>query len=222
MGGSFSSTSSSAKKKAPGGTISQVDRAVLDLKNSRDRLQKYKTKLENDEQKILKKAKQAKDAGQTKTALGLLRLKKYKRTEVESVENQLLTVLQMVNTIDSKQNEQQMLGALKTGKDALSKLQQETSVDDVIELMDQIAEQNEVEKEVSQILQGVPSLSIEDEAQVEAELAALAAELAGETTPELPQAPTEKLPEPLPQAPTDKLPEVGKVAEGEKKVAVAS
>jgi hypothetical protein len=189
MGGSFSKP-----KPPPRGTISDVDRAVLDLKNARDRLRKYKSQLERDEVKLLLKAKEAKDAGKTKTALGILRLKKYKTNEVESVENQLLTVLQMVDTIDSKQNEAQLLTALRTGKDALHKMQQETTVEDVLELMDKIQEQASVEQEISDILSGVPSLSVQDEALVELELEALEAELHVPTSV-LPQVPSHKLPE---------------------------
>lgn len=197
------SSKSSTKASPPGGTVSDVDRAMLDLKNSRDRLQRFRKKLEQDETKLLQKAKEAKAAGRTKTAMGLLRLKKYKAQEVTNVENQLLTVLQMVGTIDSKQNEKQLLDALRTGKDSLAKMQKETTVDDVLELMDQIQEQNEVEKEVTEILSGVPSLSLEDEALVEAELESLmgVTNATAVDPEELPQVPTEKLPELMPQVP---------------------
>mmetsp|Transcript_11008 Transcript_11008/g.18244 ORF Transcript_11008/g.18244 Transcript_11008/m.18244 type:complete len:226 (-) Transcript_11008:223-900(-) len=211
MGGG--SSKPAVKKKAPGGTVSSVDRAMLDLKNARDRLQKYKSKLESEELKLLHRAKQAKEAGNTKTALGLLRLKKYKTVQVDQVENQLLTVLQMVETIDSKQNETQLLTALRTGKDALQKMQQETTVEDVLDLMESIQEQNDVEKEVTEILSGVPSLSVEDEALVEAELEALEAEMLLPTT--MDTKPSTDAPDKLPEVPTTKLPEL--VVPAEKK-----
>ena len=191
-----------------------MDRATLDLKNSRDKLSKYKKKLEQDEAKILARAKKAKEAGQTKTALNLLRLRKMKLREVENVEGQLLNVMQMVQTIDSKQNETQVLAAMAKGKDTLKKMHEETTVDDVLDLMDQIQEQNEVEREISNILQDAPTLSVEDEAAVEAELEALMQQ----DTIDLPAVPTTT---PLPTAPTTKLPEVS-TAESEKRVAVAS
>ena len=154
-----------------------MDRAVLDLKNARDRLQKYKTKLESDEQKLLLKAKQAKDAGNNTTALHLLKLKKMKNRDYDGVNTQLLTVMTLVETISSKQNEKEVLTAMRTGKDALQKLHEETTVDDVLQLMDQITEQNELEHEISEVLSGVPALSASDEETVEAELASLAANL---------------------------------------------
>jgi charged multivesicular body protein 6 len=222
MGG-FSSKSASANKKPPTGTgtISSVDRAVLDLKNARDRLSRYKKKLELDEAKLVARAKREKEAGRTKTALNLLRLRKIKHNEVDLVEGQLLNVLQMVGTIDSKQNEAQVLEALKTGKDTLQKMHEETTVDDVLDLMDQIQEQNEVEREISDILAGTPtSLSVQDEAAVEAELEALIQEQEQQQEPTtLPMAPQTKLPDHLPVAPNTDLPAI---AEPEKKVAVAS
>ena len=216
MGGT-QSTASKKPKRAPGGTISDVDRAVLDLKNSRDRLGKYKKKLETDEARLVARAKQAKQEGQTKNALNLLKLRKIKLREAENVEGQLLTVMQMVQTIDSKQNEAQVLAAMAKGKNTLQKMHEETSVDDVLDLMDAITEQNEVEREISNILEGSPSLSVEDEAAVEAELEAMLTEMNGDTTV-LPVVPDSQ---PLPVVPTDKLPE-RQTAETNKKVAVAS
>jgi hypothetical protein len=103
-------------------------------------------------------------------------------------------------------------------------------VDDVLDLMDQIQEQNQVEQEISDVLAGAPtSLSVQDEAAVEAELEALIQQQQQQqqqrkqtTTSapvELPTAPQTKLPEHLPVAPTAELPAI---VEPEKKVAVAS
>ena len=108
----------------------------------------------------------------------------------------------LVETISSKQNEKEVLSAMRTGKDALQKLHEETTVDDVLELMDQITEQNELEHEISEVLSGVPALSASDEETVEAELASLEAEVTGKS--KLPEVPTIA---PLPDVPTNSLPE---------------
>jgi charged multivesicular body protein 6 len=209
MGGS-----SSKPKKTPVPEISQIDRAVLDLKNARDRLHRYRKKLEQDEEKLVAQAKKAKEAGKKEKAIGLLRLRKYKQAQASSCESQLLNVLQLVETIDSKQNEAQVLSALAAGKDTLKKMHAETTVDDVLNLMDEVREEIEVEHEINAILNEVPNLSPEDEDAVAAELEALQKEMEGTTTtiPNLPVAPDTKLP-------TIKLPEE-KVPQKEARVAV--
>lgn len=213
MGGSGSKAA--PKKAVP--AISEIDRAVLDLKNSRDRLHRYRTKLERDDDRMLSSAKAAKDAGQTKKALGILRLRKYKQAQAEACEAQLLTVLQLVETIDSKQNQSAVLQAMAAGKDTLKKMHEEMSVEDVMDLMDQVSEENEAEQEINEILQGVPNLSMDQEESVEAELQALEDMMNAATAVDtLPTAPTTKLPEALPTAPTTPV----KVPE--KRVAVAS
>lgn len=180
---------SSKPKKVPTPEISAVDRAVLDLKNARDRLRQYRKKLEQDDAKLVAQAKKARDAGKKQQALGILRLRKYKEVQATNCENQLLNVLQMVETIDSKQNEAQVLSALAAGKDTLKKMHEERTVDDVLDLMDAVREEIEVEQEINQILQGVPTLSPEDEEAAIAELQALEGEKI-----ELPIAPTGGVP----------------------------
>jgi division protein CdvB (Snf7/Vps24/ESCRT-III family) len=199
MGGKSSKPSNTRKPAThvAAGKITEIDRAMLDLKNARDRLQKYRNRLSREETQLVERARQAKERGHTKQALGLLRLKKYKNVTIDQVEQKLLTVLQMVETIDSKQNEKEFLSALRSGKDALAQMQKETTVEDVLQLMEQIQEQNEVEKEVAEILSNVPSLSAVDEATVEAELLALEtnSEIGGKEELDLPSAPTAKLPQ---------------------------
>ena len=200
MGGS--SSKQIKAKPPPVAQISSIDRAVLDLKNARDRLQRYRRKLEQDDARLLAQAKKAKDAGKTKQALGVLRLRKFKQTQATQCEDQLLNVLQMVETIGSKQNESAVLSALAAGKDTLKKMHEETSVEHVLDLMEEIREEIEVEQEITGILAGVPELSPADEEAVEAELEALQAAM--EKPLDLPNVPTTKLPEV--QTPVDVVP----------------
>lgn len=207
---------SSKPKKVPTPQISEMDRAVLDLKNARDRLQRYRKKLEQDDAKLVAQAKKARDAGKKKQAIGLLRLRKYKETQATNCENQLLNVLQMVETIDSKQNEKQVLHALAAGKNTLKVMHEETTVEDVLDLMDAVREEIEVEQEINHILEGVPELSPADEEAVAAEMEALQAEVLGTTTTTTPTTVVED----LPVAPTTKLPDI-KVPETPKETRVA-
>ena len=143
------------KSKAPkGGAITPLDRAILDLKNSRDRLTKYRSKLELDSSKLTTRAKALHSEGNTSYALQLLRLRKYKLKEVDRVDEQLLTVLHMVEKISEKQNEQEVIVAMKRGKDALQILHDEMGIDDVLDLMDDIKDQDAVEKRINEVLGG--------------------------------------------------------------------
>ncbi len=223
MGGAFSSSSSSSsKKKKAGGTITDIDRAVLDLKNSRDRLNRYKAKLERDNEKLKSRAKQLNSEGKKSTALNLLKLRKYKIKEVDRVDAQLMTIFQMVEQIQSKENEVEVLAAMRSGKNALNKLHEETSIEDVLQLMDEVQEANEVEKEISEILGSgaADALTSDEEDQIAAEFAALEKEMA-ETKVE------KETDVNLPEVPSTKLPEVKDVVEEakpqkEQRVAVAS
>lgn len=192
MGGVLSKKNSPKKPE-----ITEIDRAILDLKNARDRLHKYRTKLENDEARLVQQARIARDANKKERALGLLRLRKYKQSQAITCEDQLLNVLKMVETIDSKQNEIKLLSALAAGKDSLKRMHEETTVDDVLNLMDEIKEEIDVENEITEILSAVPTLSAADEEAVEAELAALDMEMYKTTSEEidLPAVPTNKLPD---------------------------
>jgi|UniRef100_A0A7S2UH55 hypothetical protein len=193
MGGSYSSTSK--KKVPPKGSISDVDRAVLDLKNTRDRLTRYRSKLQLDQKKLLLRAKALKDGGDERAALGLLRLRRYKIKEADNVESQLLTVLEMVDTIGSKQNEKELMGAIAVGKDALKQMHEEMSIDDVLSLMDEVTEQNEVEQQINEIIGAGSALTDTDEAEIEAELAKLEEAMLSDQQSTLPVAPSGKLPE---------------------------
>jgi charged multivesicular body protein 6 len=187
MGAVFSSKGGTKKKVE----VTSVDRTILDLKNSRDRLQRYRTKLERDDERLLVQAKLAKTQNRKETALGLLRLRQFKRDQLANCEDQLLNVMKLVETIGSKQNDVTVLSAMRAGKDTLKQLHEETTVDDILNLMESIQEEHEVEREVADILQNVPKLSADAELAVEQELEALEASL----LPSLPVAPDTKLPE---------------------------
>lgn len=206
--GSYLSTSSKPQRKAaPGGVITTADRAVLDLKNSRDRLGRFKKKLEMDQEKLLDRAKKSQKEGNKSMAIHLMKLRKHKTSEVTNVENQLLTIYEMVDKIAGEENEMEIMKAMEEGKNALEYLHREMTVDDVLHLMDEIEEQSEVEHQINEILSQGAGLSSIDESAIEDELAEMERELRkqlGTTTENssLPVAPTDALPDILPNVPT--------------------
>lgn len=205
--------------KKPAGEVSQIDRAVLDLKVSRDRLTRYKKKLSLDSENLLAKARILKQKNDTKSALGLLKLRKMKENEVDKIDSQLLSIQSMVTNIQTKEQEAEVLNALRSGKNALEKLHKENTLEDVLKLMEDVEEQNELEKEINDALVHTgETLSGIEEEELELELQALMGDEV--------KAPINDEPVDLPVAPTDKLPEVETekepVKEKPARVAVAS
>lgn len=185
-----------------GGTVTAIDRATLDLKNSRDRLSRYRAKLDKDVEKLAARAKTLHGEGKSKQALQLMRLRKNKLQEVDRVEQQLLSVLQLVDKIAEKKNEQEVMVAMKRGKDALQKMHDQMGIDDVLNLMDDIRDQDDVEKQINEALgQDIVSADLDDEA-VLAELNQLEEELrleseaksSAEVNVNMPDVPSEPLP----------------------------
>ena len=206
MGGTFSSSSSSSssKTKAVKQGPSDQDRAILDLKNSRDRLKKYQRKMADESAKLQSQAIALHKAGKKDRALLCMKMKKFKEKKVGEVDDQLLNLEQMVQTIQWETETLKVYTALKEGNKALDAIHSVMSVEKVEELMDDTAEAIQVSNEISELLAG-EDLGIDDDA-VDAELAALEKEVLGgqeqaspgqvpvmpavPDTPVLPQVPT--------------------------------
>ena len=221
MGGRISKESKSKTKQVKSGAITPLDRAILDLKNSRDRLTKYRSKLDSDSSKLAARAKSLHAEGKTSYALQLLRLRKYKLQETDRVDEQLLTVLRMVDKISEKQNEQEVILAMKRGKDALQILHDEMGIDDVLDLMDDIRDQDEVEKRINEVLGGEGLRVVDDmeEDDILKELQKLEEEVNFET--EAKTDTSEGVD--LPSVPTKPIPKVdNRIDQKNEKVAVSS
>ena len=193
--------SKQTKSKKPAGEVSNIDRAVLDLKVSRDRLTRYKKKLSLDSDKLLAKARSLKHSNETKSALGLLKLRKMKQKEVDNIDSQLISIQTMVSNIQTKEQETEVLTALRSGKSALEKLHNENTLEDVLQLMEEIEEQNDMEKEINDVLVNTgETLTGIEEDELELELQALMGGTgtitdSGEDKVNLPEVPTSRLPE---------------------------
>ena len=152
-----------------------------------------------DSEKLLTKAKLYKSQNQTSTALNLLKLRKLKLKEADKINEQLLTIQSMVSNIQSKEQEKEVLTALRQGKNALQKLHEENTLEDVLKLMDEVEEQNEIEKQINDVVnQTGQNLSEFEEGELEDELLALMGGDAAEENEkplDLPNVPNQKLPE---------------------------
>lgn len=112
----------------------------------------------------------------------------------------------MVSNIQSKEEEKEVLAALRTGKNALEKLHTENSLEDVMNLMDDVQEQNELEEEINNVLVNTgETLTLVEEDELELELQAL---MEGDVTETPADVSPEKSELDLPEVPVNKLPEV--------------
>ncbi|KAJ1445103.1 Snf7-domain-containing protein [Pelagophyceae sp. CCMP2097] len=136
------------------GGVSASDRAVLDLKNARDDLRKYQTKLASESSQLTSAAAELLRAGKRDRALLTLKLRRYREEATNIVEGQLFTIEQLVNTIEWETQQSSVVSALQTGTRALRDLHAATSLESVSALMDETADALAAERALSELLGG--------------------------------------------------------------------
>ncbi|CAN0173318.1 unnamed protein product [Ectocarpus sp. 6 AP-2014] len=195
----------SRKKKRERDHVTDQDRAVLDLKNSRDRLTRYQKKLDLECAKLQAQAAAMVKEKRKDRALLLLKIKKLKQDQADKASSQLLSVHQMMDTIDWETQQLQVFNALKEGNVALNKLHEEMPLDKVEELMADTAESIAMEEEISKAIGG--SWTDANEEDLLAELAELESEAAPEPVPATaPEPVPATAPEPVPATAAEPVP----------------
>lgn len=113
----------------------------------------------------------------------LLRKKKYQEKLLSNTDAQLETIEKLASDIEFAQVEAQVISGLRVGNEALKKVNEILSIDEVEQILDETRESIEKQQEIDALLNG--ALTEEDEDEVLAELDALvAAEEGPEKTPE--------------------------------------
>lgn len=95
--------------------ITSKDRAVLDLKNARDKLRRYRGQLEKDSQKLEGQVKTLIALKQKNRALLLLKLKKVKENELEKLDVKLLNVYSMIQSVEWASINTSVISAIESG-----------------------------------------------------------------------------------------------------------
>ncbi|CAL8274132.1 unnamed protein product [Lota lota] len=180
-------------RKSHPSRITEQDRAILQLKQQRDKLKQYQKRITLQLEKERLLAKQLLTDGRKEKALVLLKKKRYQDQLLEKTENQISNLERMVQDIEFIQIELKVIEGLKVGNDCLKSMHEVMSIEDVERIMDETQEAIEYQRQIDEILAG--SLTQEDEDAVLAELEALTQ---GEDV-QLPDVPTEPLPE-VPEA----------------------
>ncbi|XP_034106497.1 charged multivesicular body protein 6-A [Drosophila albomicans] len=178
----------SSKKTAPS-RITEQDKAVLQLKQQRDRLKQYQKRIELQLENDRQLAKKCLQQGRKDRAKLLLRKKKYQESLLTNADKQLENLEKLAADLEFAQVEMKVLDGLKQGNAALKKVHDMLDINEVEKIMDETREGIEKQQEIDAILTDV--LTTEDEEDVLAELDALEAE---EQAVNLPTVPSEELP----------------------------
>ncbi|KNG48892.1 Snf7-domain-containing protein [Stemphylium lycopersici] len=173
--------SSSANK------ISAQDKAILDMKNQRDKLRQYQKRITvlTDREKEI--AKECLAKGDTSKAKLALRRKKYQESLLSKTDSQLAQLEVLTSDIEFALVQKDVLYGLQQGTAVLKEIHKEMGgIENVEKLLGENEEARAYQEEISEMLAN--KMSNQDEDEVEDELEALEAEVSG-TVPALPDAP---------------------------------
>ena len=193
-------------KKKNTSRITEQDKAILNLKKTRDQLLQYQKKIEGNLAKDRELAKQLLKDGKKDRAKLLLRKKKYHESLLTKTDGQLNNLETLVHDLEFSQVEKQVLDGLKEGNAALKKANEMFSIDEIEQIMDDTAEAIEKQREIESILSG--QLTDEEEEDVLKELENLAEDeesKVSDKVPELPNVPTDNLESTETSEPTKKV-----------------
>ncbi|XP_047505208.1 charged multivesicular body protein 6-A [Pieris napi] len=181
MGGLFS------KSKKPVSRVTEQDKAVLQLKQQRDKLKQYqkKTELNLERQRQLAKKLLAEDK-RDKAKL-LLKKKRYFENLLQNADIQLEKLEQLTHDLEFTQIEVQVLDGLKNGNAALKNIHEMLSIDEIERIMDETQEGIQKQREFDELISG--QLTGEDDEAIEAELEEML------DVKDLPEVPIDELPE---------------------------
>uniref|UniRef100_A0A1L8DFL0 Putative autotransporter adhesin n=1 Tax=Nyssomyia neivai TaxID=330878 RepID=A0A1L8DFL0_9DIPT len=185
------------KSKKPPSRITEQDKAVLQLKQQRDKLKQYQKRIELSLEKDRELAKKCLNTGRKERAKLLLRKKKYQEKLLANTDAQLENLEKLSSDIEFAQVEIQVIEGLKTGNAALKSLQQILNIDEIERIMDETREGVEKQQELDEILSG--RLTEEDESAILEELDNLVALDDAEKV----KVPEEDIAELLPDVPED-------------------
>lgn len=170
--------------------VTEQDKAILQLKQQRDKIKQYQKKilvsLENERQL----ARKLLHEGRKEKAKLLLKKKRFMEQMLEKTDGQLTNLERMVHDIEYAQIEIQVVEGLKVGNESLKKLHEVLSVEQIEKIMDETHEGIEKQKEIDDLLSG--QLTAEDDDAVLAELEALVAEDEAKAVLELPNVPADQ------------------------------
>ncbi|XP_067672995.1 charged multivesicular body protein 6-like isoform X1 [Haliotis asinina] len=179
------------KSKPKPSRVTEQDRAVLQLKQQRDKLKQYQKKINANLERERNVARQLLRDGKKDKALLLLRKKKFQEGLLVKTDGQLDNIERMVHDLEFAQIEAEVVKGLKVGNDSLKKMHELLSLEDVEKIMEETREGIEYQQEIDDLLAG--GLTDQDEQDVLAELSQIVQDSTPEQDLELPEVPDEDI-----------------------------
>ncbi|XP_061414181.1 charged multivesicular body protein 6-like [Lethenteron reissneri] len=175
------------KRRAPS-RVTEQDRAVLQLKQQRDKLRQYQKRIALQLEKERELARKLLRDGKKDKAMLLLKKKRYQEQLLEKTDTQIGNLEHMVQDIEFAQIEAKVIEGLKVGNECLKKMHEMMSIEEVERIMDETQDSIDYQRQIDDLLAG--GLSDEDEEAVLAELD----EITKDAEQQLPDVPDEELP----------------------------
>ena len=170
-------------------------RAILDMKNQRDKLHQYQKRITVITDKETEIARECLVRGDKPKALLALRRKKFQDSLLAKTDAQLETLEQLTSNIEFALVQNDVLFGLRQGTTVLKQIHKEMGgIEHVDKLMGENEEARAYQHEISEMLRG--QMSNQDEDEVEEELEALQGEVESTVPSEPITYPTAPAPEP--------------------------
>ncbi|KAL6937428.1 hypothetical protein ACO0RG_003934 [Hanseniaspora osmophila] len=155
MGQSASASANTQHRK-----ITSQDKAILQLKKSRDNLNKFTHNtyklIDNENAELKKMIRSCKETGSPVKSHPqiklLLKRVHYQKILITRANDQLSNLDEMLSNIEFKLIEKKFITGLQQGNDILKKLNNELNVDFVQDVMDNVQDEMAYEREVDQVL----------------------------------------------------------------------
>ncbi|CAI5756553.1 unnamed protein product [Candida verbasci] len=211
--------------------ITQQDKAIFQLKQQRDKIKQYQTKLNYIVIKQTNLARKAITNGQPDRAKFYLQSKKRQESVINKTYEQLTNLEKLIDTIEFKLIEKDVIYGLKQGNEILNKLNNEMKIEKIDKILDDLEDNKIKVNEVSEALGSGHNLNRAEEDEVDAEFNKLNEEINGVSESKLPEfnqlneeingVPESKLPEApkdkiMPEIPTNEIQEPTKEEEASK------
>lgn len=114
MGGVFGSTDKPSQTNTRA-QITEKDKAILALKNNRDRLKKYLKALAIESKSLGDQARELVHSGKKERAILILKIRKLKESRAEEIDGQLLTLYNTIEKIETASLNVEILKSIESG-----------------------------------------------------------------------------------------------------------